>query len=751
MQMSAGIQSKDEYVDFRYVGSEKNAVSSPPQAWQTPDPLFHELMGEEKLYPDDEICSYFSSGFIEYGNASTRPVSIFSLHHGLSFNYVRDVVLPHRESRTALGMTHYLPTGADSKGEIFAARMNAKYNNMLMFDTNLKRSDGIFSVKNDAPQYRKSLYFWGDSRTWEQKRKQIDAVLSHWSDNIRLIRLGHEDDSQPSSNYEQIRQSYLEQDPELWQQWEDEARKEFGHDKIAFPSGSLKDATPFERIVWLRWANKKYVSGIELLIAFLREKHPTVKISSCVGGPFPYPFGYDSLFEKFDYSTTQTRWGGGPNRQEAGFFSKFLTDLSGVPASPCVHIEAYFVSMLPEDVREVLSSVFRGGGTGLQMALFDWFGNSQSDFFGAPERYAEVMHVLRQIASMNKLRQPTPDTAIFYSNINQMATHYFSTNPDHSGLEELFTMLGPHTRGAFQFVSDRLLLDKKRNLEDYRVVYVPNVYYQDDETYSLLLDYVRNGGRLVAFSPDAFKYRTDGSVRPTLTSGNLGKGEIRMISDFALNDKLYTNPKAPRFFSDLQREFGCQTGCDIWRFTFPPASKQEFWPTGLHCLTGNACRWRRNIPFDGPNAKVSFKVTYNNPPDLIKDAGNNLFNRRESLSSPLISVKLDEKRLADVQELHPWCIAWENTNPADIKLVFEKSVKMSLLKLWLHGDYSDIEVRSEGKTLGITSRKPGGEPEVDVDEVAIRFPQQTTKELEVRFGQRTAPLYVAELELWGEK
>ena len=219
-------------------------------------------------------------------------------------------------------------------------------------------------------------------------------------------------------------------------------------------AGFVPKSTPVERLVWLRFARKQYIAGIGKLISFLRKNHPGVKISSCVGSTFPFAFGYDAFFGRFDWVTTQTQWGGGPTRQKTGFLTKYLTDISGTPAAPCVHIEAYFVSLDPADTRDVLSQVFRAGGNSFQLALFDWFGNSQSDLFGAPDRFYEVMHVLRQLPRMNKLKYPEADCAIFSSNMEKLAVHYFSQETDRSGLEELFTMLGPHNRSWFHFITE---------------------------------------------------------------------------------------------------------------------------------------------------------------------------------------------------------------------------------------------------------------------------------------------------------
>ena len=73
-----------------------------------------------------------------------------------------------------------------------------------------------------------------------------------------------------------------------------------------------------------------------------------------------------------------------------------------------------------------------------------------------------------------------------------------------------------------------------------------------------------------------------------------------------------------------------------------------------------------------------------------------------------------------------------------------------MVKLFLHGGYQDIVVSSAGKRLADFKRSPGGEPEVDVDEVMISFKPQKLQEITVRLEKRTGITWLSELEIWGE-
>ena len=165
------------------------------------------------------------------------------------------------------------------------------------------------------------------------------------------------------------------------------------------------------------------------------------------------------------------------------------------------------------------------------------------------------------------------------------------------------------------------------------------------------------------------------------------------------------------------------------------------------CLTGNACRWKRNIPIDGPNSKVKFALSYKNAPDYVSDKGQNLFNRKQALASKLIQGK----KLNWQKVLSKWAVAWKNNKPADIAFKFDHPVDVSLVKLWLHGGYNEISVSANGKKLASFKRKKGGEPEVDVDEVSISFKPVKTRELTIHLGPRFGITWLSELELWSPR
>lgn len=96
----------------------------------------------------------------------------------------------------------------------------------------------------------------------------------------------------------------------------------------------------------------------------------------------------------------------------------------------------------------------------------------------------------------------------------------------HQSLIAVYQML---LAGNVQF--DVLTLDRLREAANYRLIVLPNVKLLGDDRAELLLDYVRNGGRLLVTEQtgafDAwFRRRTESPLK----EGPLGKGEIRRVA-----------------------------------------------------------------------------------------------------------------------------------------------------------------------------------------------------------------------------
>ena len=314
------------------------------------------------------------------------------------------------------------------------------------------------------------------------------------------------------------------------------------------------------------------------------------------------------------------------------FRVKLLKDLCGKPVWGCLHLEHYFASHTPEEANELISQVFRAGGTGCKHWLIDWFGITGWDQFGSRSRFEEIMNCLKHAGAMRALRFPEPDAAILFSNDSEYTRRWGDRYPN-PGSEAAFTFLGPRARGWFQFVSDCQIEDRKIDLAKYRAVYVPWAPYASDGVANALAAYARRGGLLVVGDTDTLRSRLDGTRRPwrrevlgvecgepgdapagawqaasealeglgadaklaplrtrytpikpgedakpLLTFGDgspaamvrrLGKGRVVAFAQSPFTFPPTRDPGWQRFFAALHRSAGGKVGHDIWRFRFP--------------------------------------------------------------------------------------------------------------------------------------------------------------------------------------
>jgi hypothetical protein len=92
-------------------------------------------------------------------------------------------------------------------------------------------------------------------------------------------------------------------------------------------------------------------------------------------------------------------------------------------------------------------------------------------------------------------------------------------------------MLGPRARSWFNFVSDFQIKDKMEKLSDYKVLYVPDAIYQDEDTVNMIKSFVKRGGVLVLNNPEAFRWRPDGTERIKLPVELMGISVIGKLKD----------------------------------------------------------------------------------------------------------------------------------------------------------------------------------------------------------------------------
>ena len=460
---------------------------------------------------------------------------------------------------------------------------------------------------------------------------------------------------------------------------EAEAKTRFGGGKYGFPANSA-DMNPFRRIVL-----QQYVVDAALGIAAAERK---IIDEHGSGQPFVSfdEGGIDALDfsrwgEIFDIVTVQCGPSLDPNLAGIGFVTKWTKDLTlAKDVWPCAHVENYLGNFSAEEVREYLSQVVRNGGTGLHMYACNIIARRSGkihflyDAWGAPRRWAVWVDVVERLRTLPPLAFPTPDSAILFSNDSYAAQKH----PRSHEVEWAYNLIGPHARGAFVFVDERILLERKRDIRDFKVVYVPHAKYIRSDMVAFLEDYVRAGGRVVVGDPEAFSYdllgndmsaarvrlvgaslgepRLAGKVslkvsadaeierridvaasgfqiaveaNDTVVLGRYADGEPALVSRrhgegewlyFAFNPFYRDAPRTPAwqaFFTALHARVGARVDEPIWDFKFPRIELPQ--PPFGRCLTNNHVVWRAGLPTPADGVTAAATYTYSADPETIAD------------------------------------------------------------------------------------------------------------------------------------
>ncbi len=774
----------------------------PPLAWQLDDPLYEELMTSQPLHR--ATGTILNIGF--RGNGLSVGETAFALQHGMKKHYAETNALMQKMRSV------YNSTSVPPKERLL--QYDQKIGAMPMIQFGGAHYQHAF--RPDAPMFKHfaGAFFYPDTRVQETYAKHVKALLENNLDVIDEITLGHEGRFLYFSReyYDAIRKTYIENDPKTWNQMEDQAKRKYGHGKTGFPV-SHESATPLERMVFQRFVFAEYNKGIHRLAAELRQIKPDIRLISELDPDGVKPYFYEQSVGAYDLMCQQMPWGHGSNRQSVAFHCKFLTDLAETPARGGPHIEHYFVSLNPVEVNEVISSIFRAGGTSLQLWLNDWFGKTLGDYYGAPERLHEIVSICQHIASMRKLNFPEADTAILYSNINQTARSWALTGGVGGGHEEAFTVLGPRIRTWFKFLSDTQLELGRASCSDFKVIYDPGSQYFPEDIYIKLLDYVKNGGKLVVADPLSYSLRTDGSKRDTtallgvstaeeipvpgemsfmqhpdfpecsrrgvLVTGaarrlqpvspatsalatypdgtvalaihKLGRGQVITFASTPFNSTLYGSKTWWDFFRAFQIDLGCKVDQKIWRFRFPLAQTElpPRVPEALYCLTGNSWYYVADAPVEGSNVNLPFSVSYSLPPDHIADHAEP--GKLFNRKASMTANSLHQTARLD-GAVDPWVVAWKPGLASSIRLTFTKIVTVQKVRFWVHNAPPEFTFGAVVNGIFQEAGKVSAPScqEGDVREMEMDFPVIQSDAFELRFGERPNDiLYFAELELWG--
>ncbi len=598
-------------------------------------------------------------------------------------------------------------------------------------------------------------------------------------------------------------------------------RRDYGHGKYGLPTPD--DSDPFRWLALNRWLNATMQQVAEKLKAWRDAEAPGLKLISWDPVAALQGLDFGRWGETFDVITHQLYPSRDPNRCEFGFITKVLVDLTAREAGgpevwPCAHVEHYAGAFTPEEVNEYLSQVFRNGGLGLHLYLADTVGRSAGkgctwfDFYGSPPRWRALMQTVDRLRTMNRPALPAASKAAIL-----LATDTMNAAPDEGRrpdeAEALYDFLGPWARRWFQFIDDNQLERGDRRLADYSVVLVPLLSITRKVVVERLEAFVRAGGQLVVFDPEALTWYDDGTSaeadrlrllgvkpgaaiqpaklvtrrgelplygagrrvaadaaevtfrfdtgEPALIHHPLGQGAVDWFATNPLQFKALGDPAWRDFFAAIADDLKLPR-TDLWRFKLPPFDRARAEQEPGVCLTGNYLLWDNNSPLDVGNARLAGSYRYSLAPDAWRDEGGegdlpfdrgDLTDRRQAPSAGDCFVA-DKELRAKAPPVTAWAVSWKQTAPFDLTFDLLEPRELDRVRFFYSGQLPPVNCygSSDGQQWARLAGVAGQPSTADVPDVVLPVAGRH-RYLRLSFGPRGADqrLTLAEVEIWGKR
>jgi len=289
-----------------------------------------------------------------------------------------------------------------------------------------------------------------------------------------------------------------------------EVRERFGFGKYGMPD-SEEDPDPFKRIAFRRWVNAELTELYAKTYPLVKKINPKLVMlgpDPCGGVP---PVDLEAMTPYFDLVSSQTWQGrqGFVDLVVTGADTKAMADLSECPVWSLVQHAGVDD---PESIREQYSQVFRNGGEGIILLGVEWYDRElEHPKFINSAKWRAMVEVAETVTRMNKVKLPKPDTAMLYASDTYLTWPAPKmANDEHPQVYAAYAALGPMTGSWFSFVSDRQIDRGTRNLNDYKVLYIPLATYQRGAVLDKIEEYVKGGGVVVCTDPTAFTWDING-------------------------------------------------------------------------------------------------------------------------------------------------------------------------------------------------------------------------------------------------
>lgn len=469
------------------------AISSKKRVWQINDPLYKELLSKTPAGHQQNGAIYWMHTYSPY------TVQPFAKEYGIRYS--------NEEALREIAEQKLLPIcEATTLSDPFLTKMADKYHFKVLFYPSIRRW-----TAPDAPIVEGSSLMI-DPRSRELYFNDLKNGLSKWRKYIWGIYSGDEMTEWSISQVVSLYQDHRNDYPYI-NQLNEQIKNEYGFGKYGIPE-SKTDENPYRWIALRRWMSNYLAGWQKEVYQTVQQIAPEIKVISFDPVCGHKPVGFDRMSPYFDVATQQLYPPTDPNRQQFGFTTKMVSDLTGKPTWPCTHVEHYPYSTTVEEVRELLSEIQRNGGKGYHFWLKDEIGNNSASGFllatkwGFPERWRALCELNRMNSSMNEVAIPKdPDSAIFYSETDYQAVsekavqfpYIYSNEP-----EWAYTFFGPSARTWFKFVNEGMIQDNKVDLSSFKAITIPAAKYELRDVAESLLRYAEGGGTLIIGDPEAF-------------------------------------------------------------------------------------------------------------------------------------------------------------------------------------------------------------------------------------------------------
>ena len=579
-------------------------------------------------------------------------------------------------------------------------------------------------------------------------------------------------------------------------------KKEFGQGKYGIPKADEKD--PLALIAFRRFLNHELNNLFREAAAIAREVNPDIKVMSDDSlGSVCWIYDFTGWKDIFDIVThqldPQTE-----NMDPIGFLTRYLADLSGVEhVWPCPHVEEYSKSFTPSEVLDELSSSIRNGATGFHFFLNQTVGKAARkrylvcEYWGAPDRFATMMNVLKFLRTSPKLKEFKRDAAIFVAT-DTLRSYVKAVLPERDTF--LHGFIGNGAGVNYSIINE----NKLENLEQFKIIFSSQCKYIPEAALKKLQNYVTQGGTLVILDPEAFSFTPEGKsleqerinflgiaavtgngtaeniefagqslsfrgteyVKTQLATGaeaaakfangdaaiirtNYGKGKVLSFTATPCSAHLAGNKSWDKAFEYLCSAAGCAVNSPIWRFRLPEKLAAKVPEVKGVCMTDNFVLWHSFKMDQSNNGDFGGSYTISPKPDWVADNGseNIPFSKGKLTDRPRAAMGASASLGAS--SWTQWAVGYNpGKEPITIDFSFNRKQAVKKAILWCYGDVRNYEFSAGGEKCSVTSQN---KPTMMMEQIELVLPHSVDSDkVQIKISGGEKRLVIAEVEIWAE-